>query len=79
MTYPKKKDLEKYDGRFRDGYACRDAEWTAYLQEVMSEERIIKTIIQCRESKIINNRRLVIYNEADLEKIAKALREMVGL
>ncbi|KKL28167.1 hypothetical protein LCGC14_2377910, partial [marine sediment metagenome] len=28
--------------------------------------------------KIINNRRLVIYNEADLEKIAKALVKELG-
>ncbi len=44
----------------------------------IDEGRIIKTIVQCRESKIINNRRLVIYNEADLEKIAKALVKEIG-
>ena len=48
------------------------------VAKMLDEGRIIKTIVQCRESKIINNRRLVIYNEADLEKIAKALVKELG-
>ena len=73
MKYPKKKENKCFCPSIAEWNQCHD-EFTAYLKEALSEERIEKMILDSVNELLPND-----FYEIKITKLAKALREMVGL